>query len=889
MNSRNSIRTAVRYALTAGVAASVMSAQAFAADSSDSPAKLEKVEVTGSRIKRLDLEGPSPVTVIDQQDIQLSGKVDVADVLRATTFNTFGSFRESSGSSAQSQAVVSLRGLGAQRTLVLLDGRRMAGAPAYGAGSAQNLNVVPLAAVERIEILRDGASAIYGSDAIGGVINIILRKDYEGVHVSAEVGRPTQPGGDEAQGSIVGGISSGRGNITFAMSHHERQMIFNGDRPFSAIGLSAFGYPGSFFSTDGAGGSLGTFPDARCPSTLDPNNPDYPSSVATAGGLCRFNYARTSANEAAIKKDNMFVNGNFEISDNTNLFARGIVTRGHSFGRYAPTPVVGGSPFVPTMAASNPNNPTNPATPGNPYASQFPGGPYNLSIYYRNVPGGFRDSTTLDLLFDALVGLNGSNDWFGGSTWEVSVHHSRQEDDKTDRGYGVRSILQKAIDDGSFDIFAVNGPTNTALAQNWVIDGFTNTQTRQLSTDGQINFDLAQTDNGPLPVAFGYEYADEEFTQDFDAQQNAANVDGSAGGADVHGTRNRYSAFGEIVWPILTSLEADFALRYDSYNDFGTTVNPKLSVKWTPTDSVLIRGSYGEGFRAPSMSELYTSPAQSFNTALDRVGCAELGGKTCNQTQYQNFGGGNQDLGAEESKNWNVGAVWNPTNDFSLGVDFYNIKFTNQISTPALQYTLDQEYAAYQASGGACFPNCLSNVGRGANGKITAVNLTFQNLGGVKTRGFDFDGHYSFSGGASGDYKIDLQYTKVLKYEQQDVPGAPYVDLLKQPTAGASLPDSRANAGFTWSLGDWDAQLLGHWTAATSNNGDAGLPEFGAWTTWDLQVGYALPWNGKISVGARNLTNEDPPTDTRFGNPNYNNQLYDVYGRVPYIRYDQDL
>ena len=183
----------MRYGLAAGAVGlfGFASAPAFAQDDTDEASTLDRIEVTGSRIKRVDIEGPTPITVISREDLQLSGDLSVADALRSATFNTFGSFQQSSGSSAQSQATISLRGLGSQYTLLLLDGRRIAGSPVLGAAS-QNLNAIPFAAVERIEILRDGASAIYGSDAIGGVVNIILRKDYKGLEISASVERPTR-------------------------------------------------------------------------------------------------------------------------------------------------------------------------------------------------------------------------------------------------------------------------------------------------------------------------------------------------------------------------------------------------------------------------------------------------------------------------------------------------------------------------------------------------------------------------------------------------------------------------------------------------------------------------------------------------------------------------
>ena len=227
MTERNPVRDAVRYALTAGVAASFVGAPA-AVLAQDDVAVQDKVTVTGSRIKRVDIEGPSPISVISREDIDATGDISVAEVLRGSSFNSFGSFKQRSGSSAQSQSAVSLRGLGSQRTLVLVDGRRITGAPSLGAGSATNLNTIPLAAVERIEVLREGASAVYGSDAIGGVVNVILRKDYEGMQLTYDIGRPTQTGGDEESYSIVGGISGAKGNVTFGFSAEQKDIIFQG-------------------------------------------------------------------------------------------------------------------------------------------------------------------------------------------------------------------------------------------------------------------------------------------------------------------------------------------------------------------------------------------------------------------------------------------------------------------------------------------------------------------------------------------------------------------------------------------------------------------------------------------------------------------------------------
>jgi iron complex outermembrane receptor protein len=503
----------------------------------DDVAVQDKVTVTGSRIKRVDIEGPSPISVISREDIDASGEISVAEVLRGTSFNTFGSFRQRSGSSAQSQSVVSLRGLGGQRTLVLIDGRRITGSTTFNGGAGVNLNTLPLAAVERIEVLRDGASAIYGSDAIGGVVNIIMRKDYEGMHLSYGIGRPTQTGGDEESYSIVGGVSGAKGNITFGFDNQQKEIIFQGDRSFSATGLSSFGYPGSYFAylttndprnPTGEYLSVGTFPDPRCPAELD--GPDFPASVSL-GGRCRYNYAGVAANEAANDTKSFFLNANYDINETTTFFARGTFSYNESFGRYAPSPFT--SPF-PSMSAANPNNPTNPANVTNAVGDAFDPagqavdtdgdgtadlqGPFDLTLFYRNVPGGFRDNNIEDTLVDYLAGVQGTVDWLGGMDWELGGQYSQQQSDSDGSGYGLANAIQSRLNDGRIDVFAVNTDTGTITDPNqqFVAEtqagALTTTQdnfTRIASGDFTVNFDAFQMNNGPVPVALGLEYRDE--------------------------------------------------------------------------------------------------------------------------------------------------------------------------------------------------------------------------------------------------------------------------------------------------------------------------------------------------------------------------------------------
>jgi iron complex outermembrane receptor protein len=946
MTERNPVRDAVRYALTAGVAASFVGAPA-ATLAQDDVAVQDKVTVTGSRIKRVDIEGPSPISVISREDIDASGEISVAEVLRGSSFNSFGSFRQRSGSSAQSQSVVSLRGLGGQRTLVLLDGRRITGSPTFGSGSATNLNTIPLAAVERIEVLRDGASAIYGSDAIGGVINIIMRKDYEGMHLTYGIGRPTQTGGDEDSASIVGGVSGAKGNVTFGFDWQKKESIFLADRSFSATGLSSFGFPGSYFAylttndprnpaqefkddllpaPDGDGVadsnlgpaylSVGTFADPRCPENLG-TDPRYPASTFVSP-RCRYNYAGVSANEAANDTHSFFLNANYDITETTTFFTRGTFSFNESFGRYAPTPFTD----LPTLSQNNANNPTAPGATSAETGGTFEGqsvmadtdgdgtgdtmvqGPFDLSLFYRNVPGGFRDTLIEDTLLDYQAGLQGTLDYLGGMDWEVGAQWSQQTSNSASPGLGLGPNLQASIDGGDFDPHAVNtawGPDQAAVQQAAALTGTFDARTRIVSFDGQLSFDAFQMENGAVPVALGFEYRDDKFEQDYDEQQNANNVAGSSGGADVTGARVVKSLFAETSIPVLSMLELSLAGRYDDYNDFGTTVNPKISAAFRPLDSLLLRGSYGTGFRAPSMSELYSSSSQSFNSGIDARACGadSLGdsttgrlqagidpddvpaGNPCLTTQYQNFQGGNRDLAAEESTSWNVGLVWNPLDDLSIALDWYDIELEDEIGLSSMQTIFDEEFAL-DPSNPTGAGGTVGRVTRNTNGTVSFLDRRSSNIAKRETDGLDVEGSYAFSFGGIGDFRAGVQWTYVNEYERDEGDG----NGLQDPK-GLLDPDMRGTATLGWALGDFSANLIYNYISSASD--ESRTISVDDYQTVDVSVGYATPWNGLVTLGARNVFDEDPPTSQNITSPYYSNYLHDVYGRVPYVRYEQDL
>ena len=932
MKNKYKLGLAVRLALTGGAAASLATlSPAVVAQEDEDPAEQPRVTVTGSRVLRSSVETPSPVTILTREDIDATGQVSISQVVRNIAANTFGSRKERSGSTAGSTAGVDLRGLGTARTLVLLDGRRMAAAPTLDA-AAQNLNLIPFAAVERIEVLRDGASAIYGSDAIAGVVNIILRKDYEGVHATVQFSRPTQEGGDEDMASLIGGVSSAKGNITFGVDYSRKSRIFDRDRKFSSAGISSFGFPGSYLagtldmSPSGppfpVGRFLGTFPDPRCPFINNPfpdtlaaenylrnNTHDpFPNSVAVASGggaRCRFNYAALSMNEASIRRTSLFVDSNFEITEDTSFFARAITSYNETFGRYAPAPQIGGVPFAPSMAASNPNNPTQGTSIDLPDIDQnfnllttstTYNGPWDLTLFYRNVPGGTRDSFTDDVMFDVVAGFEGLVDWFDGAEWEIAAQHSRIKTLKTSVGFASSRSLQAAIDDGSYDIFGVNGPTSSTVARSFLVDTSLDTETVFFGADAQLRFDYFDLPNGSISWALGFEYQDQEFMRNFDQTANDADVAGSPIGTDINAARTVFSTYGEALIPILSNLELDLALRYDKYNDFGDTTNPKVGVAYRPVESLLLRGTYGEGFRAPTFDDLYGPVFNTIFFARDTTACIAAGdtngngipdvdedpftafppGHPCfGNNEFPGIGGGNPALGPEESESYTAGFIWSPTPDLSFGLDYYHIEIENESEFLPIQIMLDRE-----AQGDPFFS---SFVQRNAMNQITLIDGIIQNIAGRETDGVDFQLSYGFGFDRIGDFQLTGSATYILDYKGRLLFSDPF-----QRIPFENQTDLRSIVGLGWQRGNFTGQLNWHHIATVTDSLGNGTV-FSAWNTFDIQFGWDTPWQGKLSLGARNVTNQDPPLDFQNFGPFPDETLYDVYGRVPYIRYEQDL
>ncbi|MBX3602594.1 MAG: TonB-dependent receptor [Rubrivivax sp.] len=868
MFKRTKVCTAALVALGGAVAAT--SLPTFAQD---------RVEITGSRIKRTDVEGPSPISVVSRAELDAAGEISVADFLRNNVYNSFGSAREASGSATGSQATVSMRGLGSEYTLVLLDGRRITPSGALSGASA-NINMIPTSAIERIEILREGAAAIYGSDAIAGVINIITKKDQQGGSITIGFEDPkTGPEGKTAGVSF--GINSDKGNLTFVWDHQDRGMMYNreiGDlwraaAPRSSW-ASAFNSSANFFSPQ-----TGLVGVAGCNQ--------YPNSEQD-GGLCRFVHGNTSANEASLRRNALLVNGNYNLTDDISLFFRGLNSETQSMGVYAAAPV----DTFPTISANNPFNPFG----------------VDGTLYYRFTPLGTRDSHRKDTIRDYTLGVRGSANVLGGLDWELAVGGGKSAQASINYNYGIGTTLQALIDANQYNPFDPTHPSVAAAAPSVGHTVFVESTTSTSGIDGSVSFQPFKIGSRSVGFVAGFEARKDMLNQTYDAQSAAGNVFGSAGAGSI-GRREYNAVYAEMLFPLMDKLNLTIAGRQDDYDDVGSKFSPRVSLEFRPIDSLILRGSAGKGFRAPSLADLYQAPSTTNLNSPPDASIPHQGGdelacnalrtyRTANNDptyqpypvdpcatngQYQWVISSNRFLKPEESRNYNIGLVFSPTPDFSVSLDYFDIEVTNIItSVPralAFRYG-DQGLAGYGVTRSAPI---VTPANTQLPGVPQSILLPVDN-GAVQTsKGLDLEVNYRLRTASIGQFGVQLNWAHTLEFNF-----TPKIGGMQERAGRANYPEDRALLGLSWGMGGFNAVLNTNYISKHSNGTAATtVPEH---VTYDLQVSYATPWKGRLTAGVRNLTDKLPPfRSALWGFPYYDNTLYNIYGRTPYVRYEQNF
>ncbi len=619
--------------------------------------KVERIEVTGSRIKRSDIEGPSPVQSIARADIENMGYDNLQQLLErmpvagSGTFSTRGNNQDST---ANGSAAVSLRGLGADATLVLINGRRVS-ISAFAEGitnSFVDINSIPVSAIERIDILKDGASAIYGSDAVAGVVNVILKKDIDGVEVNLGYGGTDGPNYEETTASLVWGTTSEKSSVSVIIDYFKNTSLSSDEMgslgtanqsPYGGEDFrSSRGFPG-YFHVDGV-------------KTIDPA---CPAENATSSGSCLFDYGPYGYIAPASERVGAISQFEYNFDNGITGFLEMAVQHNTSVAAGAPTPLDEDAGL--TVPASHPNN------------------PFDEDIQigrYRTVDAGARQWDIESDTLRFVAGLRGEfNDW----SWETAVQKGRskslQTGDRT-QGWVRTDFLQQEIDAGNYNPF---GGTYNDPA---VIDRITTSLVRRgeshmTSFDANITGEAFSFGDDVVMMAAGIEYREEDVNDIPDDQFQRGLIFGTES-VSASADREQYAAYVEFSIPLADNLELQLAGRYDDYSDFGTTTNPKVALRWAPTDEITVRGSWAQGFRAPSLAQVGLGPSQESQFFVDTYRC-EATGLDCDALDYNIEFAGNPDLEAEESESWNVGFIWAPSAEFGLSVDVWSITQDNKI------------------------------------------------------------------------------------------------------------------------------------------------------------------------------------------------------------------
>jgi outer membrane receptor protein involved in Fe transport len=843
---------AIRFAIggAAGLATVLLAPSAAAQEAA------EEIYVVGSRIARsADFEGPSPVLTVDREAIEKSGYTNLQQLIEKIPVNGNGAFStrgNNQDSTANGAASISLRGLGADATLVLVNGRRVA-ISSFAESITTNfvdINTIPVSAIERVEVLKDGASAVYGSDAVAGVINIVLRKDYDGFEVSAGYGDVTSGSATETTASAIWGSSGDDSNITMIFDYFKIEPLYNSERGrLGSADNSRFG-GADYRSSRGFPGRFFVGPNSVI--TMDPGCP--PESQADP--TCLYDYGPWNLLIPESERTGLMVLGHNSIGGGTEVFTEIAVQHNTSIAQGAPTPL------DETAGLTLNNHPDDP----------FGGGAVGISRF-RTVDAGARQWSIDTDNLRGVFGLRGSmNEW----DWEVAVQRARSESTQTgDRHQGwVRTdFLQQQLDLGNYNPFG--GTFNSTE----VIRAITTSLVRQGKSDltmydAQITGPLFDMSAGPVMMAAGLEYRDESVSDVPDDQFRRGLIFGTEA-VSANAQRANWSAFAEFSMPLVETLDLELAVRYDDYDDFGSSTNPKVAVRWAPVDQLAFRASWGTGFRAPSLAQIGLGPSQESEFFQDTFGCAD-NPAYCANTDFTILFSGNPDLQPEESENLNFGVVWQPTDAINVSIDYWDIQQDEKIDEIPRIFIYEQEcnnQASTICVRGAPLPGDML-------GPLQFINSGFVNISSQSASGIDFAANYTMDAG-SGTLALGLDYTHLLEFNKVVLDGTGLA-LETQKFAGEyEYPEDRAALRADYEIGDWGFFTQLNYISSFEDFRPLSPPvvasvgKVDSFMTVNFQVTYTGIKNTKIALSIDNAFDELPPVAIGDGDGDT-----DVYGYV---------
>ncbi|MCF1427614.1 MAG: TonB-dependent receptor [Shewanella sp.] len=871
MSSLTKTALAIRVSLLAASAGVAFSGVTFAEDNRDG---VERIEVTGSRIQRSDMETSSPVTVLDASDIQATGATSIDEVLQTITAASGAMTNPGINNGSGGNARIDLRGLGSNRTLVLINGRRTVGS-GTGAASSVDLNTIPVAMVQRIEVLKDGASAVYGSDAVSGVVNIILKRDFEGAEFNLIGGISGEGDAKEVGFDLTMGGSFDKGNVVVGLQYLNRGDASQADRDFSNCPIDETDGGGELFcggSSYTPGGTIwwenaaetdgGKLKGQDDNTWREFNNDDF------------YNYTSVSFLRTPMQKVNFSALGTYEVTDDLTLFAETIYSKRWSEQQMAPQPVWMDFKYADWMAV---DGVTYPFVEGD-----------SISYGRRLSDVGNRQFSQVVDTFRTVVGLEGYV--LDGWKWELSYNFGRN--DSVDRLANLVNMgaIKEAVAESTSGEVLFN-PLDQA---SWHIDNLGEyVYTEQNSGGSQlqvysaaISGELFEMPAGFVGMAAGIEHRKEEawYIPDSLTSQGLANdpkVDPTGGEFDVN------EAYVEFAVPLVSDVflaeqvDLSAAIRYFDYSTFGDDFTWKLGLTWNVTEELMLRGVSSTAFRAPTINELYAGKSPDFDY-VTYPGA---------QSQALVTVGGNDMLTPEEADTLTLGMVYEPTwlDGFSMTLDYYNIDIENAIAAVNSQYIVD---LCLDPSGSGQPINTNNPICQSANIYLDPSNRVvfdngLQNIGAETTSGYDLNFAYNFES-AGFDWRVGLDATYLEEYTVKVLDEE--IDYAGIITGGSgSYAKWKSNLNLTMDAGDWKVNYMARYidgmdsAACTKDPSECYAPTTPSVVYHDISGEYLLSNSVRLRAGVNNLFDKEPPYYTGNTDSNTDPYTYDTLGRYFYV------
>ena len=873
--------------------------------------EIVEIAVTGTRIRGLNPDSFSPVAIITQEAIAISGKISIGELLQEMPSQGSG-LNRNYNNGGDGSVRMDFRNLGSGRTLILVDGKRWINS-GEGANGSVDLNTIPTASVERIEILKDGASAVYGSDAIGAVINIITKDDYNGVEFQAQTGEYFDGGGLANSYQFTAGRSFEGGSFMIGASLVEIEDLHNSDRKQTAARPSF-------------GGSSGTPQGRLAYGGVVPGCSNFTVNEGTSGASpgdfrCwtspddRFNYNPYNYVETPNERVNLFAKGRFNIAENTDVYLFGIYQNRESDQLLAPMPLFYGFGDFGGSEGISANNPYNPF--GLEFCDLYGNSVEGKACNSTNYPDGYatgwfgrrlleagnrnfiQDIQTYRLEAGIETEYNG---------WDISAYAIIGQNKATTTTEGLLNTanIKKALAGDCtspcvpMNVFGGQGPDSVYMGDGlWSGSGsitpemvdYITFQAHDMGKNEMKSYgfdivgELGALPAGPVGVAFGYEFRNEEGMFSPDAFIAAGLSSGNAasptsGGFDVD------EWYAEFAIPVLENLDLSAAVRFSDYSTFGSTTNTKIGVTYSPIEMVSFRATFSEGFRAPSIGALYRGNNDSYpdlkdpcdvnSTNFTGAGgvqsgvCASQGvpnGFTQPNTQIRTTVGGNPDTKPEESKGYNFGIIVRPIENLTVYLDYYDIEIEDTISTIGSQLILNGCYTGSN-------PAYCSQLQRLPTGYFKDIRNTVYNIGKVETSGYEITATYDWDN-TWGAWRAIADFAFLDEFDVTKANGA--VEHYAGYVVGNSrdqFKDMKGNLQLFWNRDDISASVTAQYheevkgVASTvpktlaDGTKEAGDDPRKLDQTWylDAQASYNLDrFNSIITVGIDNILDEDPP------------------------------